>query len=126
MAYFSAEFGLHESLPVYSGGLGVLSGDHVKSASGLGVPLSVSVSLLARYFKQVLSGDGYQREEYFETRVEDLPLEAALLSDGTPLVVGIDTRNGRLLAKVWKVRVGRSHSICWTATLREIGRKIAS
>lgn len=108
VAYFSAEFGLHESLPVYSGGLGVLSGDHIKSASGLGVPLvGVGLYYSHGYFKQALSGDGYQREEYFETRVEDLPLQAALLPDGTPLVVGIDTRNGRLLAKVWKVRVGR-------------------
>ncbi len=108
VAYFSAEFGLHESLPVYSGGLGVLSGDHVKSASGLGVPLvGIGLYYSHGYFKQHLTGDGYQREEYYETKVEDLPLEAATLADGTPLTVSIDTRNGRLLAKVWKVAVGR-------------------
>ncbi len=108
VAYFSAEFGLHESLPVYSGGLGVLSGDHVKSASGLGVPLvGIGLYYSHGYFKQHLTEDGYQREEYYETKVEDLPLEPALLADGTPLTVSIDTRNGRLLAKVWKVAVGR-------------------
>ena len=108
VAYFSAEFGLHESLPVYSGGLGVLSGDHVKSASGLGVPLvGIGLYYSHGYFKQHLSADGYQREEYFETKIEDLPLEPAVLADGTPLMVAIDTRNGRLLAKVWKVQVGR-------------------
>ncbi|MFN7840702.1 MAG: alpha-glucan family phosphorylase [Pirellula sp.] len=108
VAYFSAEFGLHESLPVYSGGLGVLSGDHVKSASGLGVPLvGIGLYYSHGYFKQHLSEDGYQREEYFETKVEDLPLVPATLADGTPLTVSIETRNGRLLAKVWKVNVGR-------------------
>ena len=91
VAYFSAEFGLHESLPVYSGGLGVLSGDHVKSASGLGVPLvGIGLYYSHGYFKQHLSGDGYQREEYYETKVEDLPLDPAVQADGTPLMVSID------------------------------------
>ena len=108
VAYFSAEFGLHESLPIYSGGLGVLSGDHVKSASGLGIPLvGIGLYYSHGYFKQLLSEDGYQSEEYIETRVEDLPLEPALLPDGTPLTVAIETRDGRILAKVWKVAVGR-------------------
>ncbi len=108
VAYFSAEFGLHESLPIYSGGLGVLSGDHVKSASGLGVPLiGIGLYYSQGYFKQHLDDDGYQREEYIETKVENLPLEPAIGPDGSPITVAIDTRNGRLMAKVWTMYVGR-------------------
>jgi len=108
VAYFSAEFGIHESVPIYSGGLGVLSGDHIKSASGLGIPL-VAIGLFydQGYFRQHLDGDGYQQEEYINVRVEDLPMEPALGPDGKPITVEIETRNGRLLAKVWLMRVGR-------------------
>ena len=108
VAYFSLEFGIHESVPIYSGGLGVLSGDHIKSASGLGVPL-VAVGLFygQGYFKQRLDGDGYQREEYVDTKVENLPMEPARGPDGKPITVEIHTRSGRLLAKVWMMRVGR-------------------
>ena len=108
VAYFSAEFGIHESVPIYSGGLGVLSGDHVKSASGLGIPL-VAVGLFydQGYFRQHLDIDGYQREEYIDVRVEDLPMEPAMGPDGKPITVWIDTRNGRLMIKVWLMRVGR-------------------
>ena len=74
VAYFSAEFGIHESVPIYSGGLGVLSGDHIKSASGLGIPL-VAIGLFydQGYFRQRLDSDGYQLEEYQDTRVDSLP-----------------------------------------------------
>ncbi|MBN1589088.1 MAG: alpha-glucan family phosphorylase [Pirellulales bacterium] len=108
VAYFSLEFGVHESVPVYSGGLGVLSGDHIKSASGLGVPL-VAVGLFydQGYFKQQLDVDGYQREEYLDTKVENLPMEPARGADGKPLTIRIETRNGPLLAKVWLMHVGR-------------------
>ncbi|MBI3466156.1 MAG: alpha-glucan family phosphorylase, partial [Planctomycetes bacterium] len=108
VAYFSAEFGLHESLPIYSGGLGVLSGDHIKSASGLGVPL-VALGLFydQGYFKQHLDIDGYQREEYLDTKVENTPLEPALSPSGEPVVVKIETRTGQLMARVWLVHVGR-------------------
>jgi len=108
VAYFSAEFGMHESVPIYSGGLGVLSGDHIKSASGLGVPL-VAIGLFydQGYFKQQLDGEGYQQEEYVPTRVEHQPMEPAVDKSGKPLMVSIDTRHGTLLAKVWLMRVGR-------------------
>jgi starch phosphorylase len=108
VAYFSLEFGVHESVPIYSGGLGVLSGDHVKSASGLGVPL-VAAGLFydQGYFKQHLDTNGWQREEYLDTKVENLPMEPALGPDGKPITVRIDTRTGKLLAKVWLMRVGR-------------------
>jgi starch phosphorylase len=108
VAYFSLEFGVHESIPVYSGGLGVLSGDHIKSASALGVPL-VAIGLFydQGYFKQHLDIDGWQQEEYLDTKVENLPMEPARGRDGKPVSVEIQTRTGRLLSKVWLMRVGR-------------------
>ena len=108
VAYFSAEFGIHESVPIYSGGLGVLAGDHIKSASGLGIPL-IAVGLFydQGYFRQQLDIDGYQHEEYLPNRVESLPIEPALGADGRQIVVKIDTRTNPLHAKVWKMAVGR-------------------
>src|SRR5262249_26206850 len=83
VAYFSAEFGLHESLPIYSGGLGVLAGDHIKSASDLDIPL-VGVGLFygQGYFRQRLDLNGWQREEYLETDVNQLPMQVAIGKDG--------------------------------------------
>lgn len=108
VAYFSAEFGIHESVPIYSGGLGVLSGDHIKSASGLGVPL-VAVGLFydQGYFKQHLDSDGWQQEEYLDTKVENLAMEPARDPQGNPITISIDTLDGQLLAKVWLMHVGR-------------------
>src|SRR6202140_364988 len=108
VAYFSAEFGVHESLPIYSGGLGVLAGDHIKSASDLGIPL-VGVGLFygQGYFRQRLDRDGWQREEYLETDVNQLAMEAAIGKNGRPVVVQVDTRHGAIYAKVWRVKVGR-------------------
>jgi starch phosphorylase len=108
VAYFSAEFGLHESLPVYSGGLGVLTGDHIKSASDLDIPL-VGVGLFygQGYFRQRLDRSGWQHEEYLETDVSQLPMETAIGKNGRPVVVQIDTRTGSIRAKVWRVKVGR-------------------
>ena len=108
VAYFSAEFGIHESLPIYSGGLGVLSGDHVKSASGLGVPLvAIGLFYSQGYFHQHLSEEGYQNEAYVDTDVNHLPIQPAVNPDGEPITVKIETRQGDLLAKVWKMLVGR-------------------
>lgn len=108
VAYFSLEFGVHESVPIYSGGLGVLSGDHIKSASGLGVPL-VAIGLFygQGYFKQHLDIDGLQQEEYLDTKVENLPLRLARSPDGKPITVEIQTRTGRLLARVRQMKIGR-------------------
>ena len=105
VAYFSAEFGMHESVPIYSGGLGVLSGDHVKAASDLGIPF-VAIGLFydQGYFKQHLNSEGYQQEEYLDTKVENVPMKPALCPDGKPITVSIDTRNGKLLAKVWLMK----------------------
>ena len=108
VAYFSAEFGVHESLPVYSGGLGVLAGDHIKSASDLGIPL-VGVGLFygQGYFRQRLDREGWQHEEYLETDVNQLAMETAIGKNGRPVVVQVDTRHGAIYAKVWRVKVGR-------------------
>ena len=108
VAYFSAEFGLHESIPIYSGGLGVLSGDHVKSCSDLGIPF-VALGLFydQGYFKQRLDHDGYQIEEYLDTKVENVPMQPALDAAGQPVTVVIETRSGALHAKVWRMNVGR-------------------
>jgi len=108
VAYFSAEFGLHESVPVYSGGLGVLAGDHIKSASDLGIPL-VGIGLFygQGYFRQRLDRDGWQQEEYLPTDVNQLPMEAAIGAKGEPVTVQIETRRGAIRAKVWRMKVGR-------------------
>ena len=108
IAYFSAEFGMHESLPIYSGGLGVLSGDHIKSASDLGIPL-IGVGLFygQGYFLQRLDGTGWQQEEYVETDVNKLPMQPAIGVNGEPVVVEIATRGGIIRAKVWRMKVGR-------------------
>ena len=108
VAYFSAEFGIHESVPIYSGGLGVLSGDHIKSASGLGVPLvAIGLFYTQGYFKQRLDESGYQREEYVDTKVDNVPMELAITPDGEPCSVSIETRTGTLNARVWLMQVGR-------------------
>jgi starch phosphorylase len=108
VAYFSAEFGLHESIPVYSGGLGVLAGDHIKSASDLDIPL-VGIGLFygQGYFRQRLDRNGWQQEEYLQTDINQLPMEPAIGRKGEPVMVQIDTRSGSIRAKVWRMKVGR-------------------
>ena len=108
VAYFSAEFGLHVSIPIYSGGLGVLAGDHLKSASDLGIPL-VGIGLFYGhgYFRQRLDQTGWQQEEYLQNDVNQLPMEPACGPTGEPITVQIETRGGTILAKIWRVKVGR-------------------
>ena len=108
VVYFSAEFGLHESLPIYSGGLGILAGDHLKSASDMGIPL-MGIGLLYQqgYFSQRLNADGWQEEDYVNLDISNLPLQKAVDSNGQPLIVRIDTRGGTLQAQVWQIQVGR-------------------
>jgi starch phosphorylase len=109
VAYFSAEFGLHESLPIYSGGLGVLAGDHLKSASDLGIPL-VGVGLFYShgYFLQRLDREGWQWEERPATEIRSLPLQWATGPDGQPIIVKIETRSGVIAARIRKLTVGRN------------------
>src|SRR6202453_2477253 len=108
VAYFSAEFGLHESIPIYSGGLGVLAGDHIKSASDLNIPL-IGIGLFygQGYFRQRLDATGWQQEEYRLTDISQLPMEPAIGKDGIPVTIQIETRGGSIRAKVWRVKVGR-------------------
>ncbi|MGZ4627621.1 alpha-glucan family phosphorylase [Oryzihumus sp.] len=109
IAYFSPEFGITEVLPQYSGGLGILAGDHLKSASDLGVPI-VGVGLFYKtgYFKQSLNLDGWQQETYPVLDPDGLPLSLLREADGTPCVITIDLPGGRTLAAhVWKAQVGR-------------------
>ena len=108
VVYFSAEFGLHESLPIYSGGLGILAGDHLKSASDLGIPL-IGIGLLYHqgYFIQRLNNEGWQEEEYVDLDRTQLPLEPLNLADGQPLIVRIDTRDGVIAATCWQLQIGR-------------------
>ena len=110
VAYFSAEFGIHESLPIYSGGLGVLAGDHLKSASDLGLPL-VGVGLFYResYFRQRIGHDGRQQAEYVRSSPDSLPATPALTPTGQPIVVEVPLSMTELLyAKVWQIMVGRT------------------
>jgi len=110
VVYFSAEFGLHESLPIYSGGLGILAGDHLKSTSDLGIPL-MGIGLLYQqgYFSQRLNKNGWQEEDYGNLDTNKLPLQAITDANGQPLVIRVDTRSGFLEARVWKLQVGRVH-----------------
>ncbi|MCB1161737.1 MAG: alpha-glucan family phosphorylase [Candidatus Krumholzibacteriia bacterium] len=108
VAYFSAEFGLHESLPLYSGGLGILAGDHIKSASDLGLPLiGVGLFYFHGYFRQHLDSDGWQQESYGEADLETLPMSLAKGADGQPLMIAVETRDSIIHARVWKAEVGR-------------------
>jgi starch phosphorylase len=121
VAYFSAEFGIHESLPIYSGGLGVLSGDHLKSASDLDVPL-VGVGLLYAqgYFNQSLDGDGWQQEHYFDADTELLPVDRADDGSGKPLRIALTTSSGESIHfQVWTAQVGRCQLILLDTNVEE-------
>ncbi|MDB5349919.1 MAG: alpha-glucan phosphorylase [Planctomycetota bacterium] len=120
VAYFSMEFGLHESLPIYSGGLGVLAGDHLKSASDLGIPLiGIGVLWDEGYFRQSLNTDGWQQETYLEADEDLLPIEAVRLANGKLLVVSIESHVGTLKARVWRVEVGRTTLLLLDANVPE-------
>ena len=108
IAYFSAEYGLDQILPIYSGGLGILSGDHLKSASDLGVPL-VAVGLLYQngYFHQKINGRGEQETEYYDIEVENLPLTRVKDCNGKDILVAIQLPKRKLYLKAWKINVGR-------------------
>jgi len=108
IAYFSTEFGITECFQNYSGGLGILSGDHLKSASDLGLPL-VGVGLLYQegYFQQYLNADGYQQEIYPINDMSLLPLQLQRNADGSPLLIDVPLPGRKLYAQIWKLQVGR-------------------
>ena len=108
IAYFSAEFALHQSLPIYAGGLGVLAGDHCKEASDLGVPLvGVGFMYPQGYFHQSVSADGWQEEIYEKLNWADTAIEPAMTPDGKPCVTAVPLGNRSVLVAVWRVRIGR-------------------
>jgi starch phosphorylase len=108
IAYFSAEFGIHECLPIYAGGLGLLAADHLKSASDLGVPI-VAVGLLYQkgYFRQYLNVDGWQQELYTESDFYAMPIELVCKENGQPLTVSVEYPGRTVHAQIWCVCVGR-------------------
>jgi starch phosphorylase len=108
IAYFSAEFGLTECLQTYSGGLGVLAGDHLKASSDLGIPL-VGIGLLYKvgYFQQYLNSDGWQLERYEINDFDNLPMQRVLTKKSEPLVLSVSFSNREVFFQVWKIQVGR-------------------
>ncbi|MCJ7729574.1 MAG: alpha-glucan family phosphorylase [Sedimentisphaerales bacterium] len=109
LAYFSAEFGIHECLPIYAGGLGILAGDHLKSASDLGLPI-IGVGLLYQkgYFRQYLNVDGWQQEVYIENDFYNMPLELVRGDNGQPLTISVEYPGREVFAQVWCASVGRA------------------
>ena len=108
IAYFSMEYGLAECLPIYSGGLGVLSGDHMKGASDLDLPL-VGVGLLYQkgYFSQSINPDGWQIERVLPNDFYTLPVSPVIRPDGSEMLVSVQMPWGEVFAKVWVIEVGR-------------------
>ena len=108
IAYFSAEYGLDEILPIYSGGLGILSGDHVKSASDMGIPL-IAVGLMYKngYFHQEIDGNGNQQNHYTRLDIENLPVVEEKDKRGNNLFVDVNLQDEKLFLKVWSINVGR-------------------
>ena len=108
IAYFSAEFGLHNSLPIYSGGLGILSGDHCKESSDLGVPLvGIGFMYPQGYFRQRIPAHGWQEAVYQELDFQDTPIRPVTTSDGERLTVQVQLDTRQVLVQVWCVQVGR-------------------
>ena len=108
IAYFSAEYGIDEIIPIYSGGLGILSGDHLKSASDLGLPF-VAVGLLYKngYFNQKIDGYGTQKTEYTNIDLDNLPILPVKDENGEDLIIDVDFPDRKLYLKIWKIAVGR-------------------
>ncbi len=108
VAYFSAEFGLHEALPIYSGGLGILSGDHCKAASDLGLPfIGVGFLYPQGYFTQRIDREGQQQAEYEKIDFAEVPAKPALNAEGKEIVINVDLPGRTVYAKIWKIQVGR-------------------
>jgi starch phosphorylase len=120
IGYFSMEFGIHESVPLFAGGLGVLAGDHLKAASDLTLPL-IGVGLLYRhgYFHQFLDHEGWQQEEYPEIDIYRLPVKRIKDSSGNELMISVTGPDGEIRAVVWKIMVGRIPLILLDTNLPE-------
>ena len=109
LAYFSAEYGLNEVLPIYSGGLGVLSGDHCKSASDLGIPFAaIGLFYKQGYFSQRINKDGWQETTYTELKVSHLPVKPVLDGEGRKVLINVELPGRLVYSAIWQVRVGRA------------------
>jgi starch phosphorylase len=107
-AYFSTEFGLHETMPIYAGGLGVLSGDHLKGASDLGLPfVAIGFLYTQGYFSQHISEDGWQEARYVRLKFEELPVLPFIDVNGNPLTVTVELPGRNVEARLWEIRIGR-------------------
>ena len=124
IAYFSAEFGLHESVRIYSGGLGILAGDHAKSASDLGLPLS-GITLFYRqgYFQQQISGDGWQQERYPSYDPARLPIVPVVDGKGKRIVCALEIGGDRVFVQAWAIQVGRIRLYLLDTDLQENEQK---
>lgn len=120
VAYFSMEYGIHESLPLYAGGLGMLAGDHLKAASDRGTPLA-AVGLMYRmgYFHQFMDQNGWQQERYPETDLFQLPIERATDTNGKELFISVAGPDGDILAQVFKIMIGRIPLFLIDTNIRE-------
>ena len=108
IAYFSTEFGMHETLPIYAGGLGVLSGDHIKEASDLGLPMVAVGFLYTRgYFSQHITEDGWQEARNVRLKFDELPVMPLIDEDENPLTISVELPGREVLARLWEVHVGR-------------------
>ncbi len=120
VGYFSLEFGLHESLPLYSGGLGILAGDHLKSASDLGVPLvGMGLAYQSGYFRQYLNHDGWQMEEYPVNDFYNMSMELVRTDEGRQMKIEVTYPGRTVQARIWKVQVGRNPLFLLDTNLKE-------
>jgi starch phosphorylase len=125
VAYFSMEYGMDVSLPIYSGGLGILSGDHMKTSSDMGLPL-VGIGFLYRqgYFTQYLNGDGFQQESYPENDWYNMPVELKTDKSGNPIKISVDMAGRMAVAQIWEVKVGRSSLYLLDTNIQENAQDI--
>ena len=125
VAYFSLEFGIHESVPIYSGGLGILAGDHIKSASDLGVPLvAIGLFYSKGYFRQQIDANNNQVEKYVDTDVNNVPFEPVYDKDGNKLKVHVTTKDGPIYAQVRRIAVGRTTLLLLDTDVEENTQKV--
>lgn len=120
IAYFSFEFGLHECLPVYAGGLGILSGDHLKASSDLGMPLSgVGFIYKQGYFTQSISEDGWQETRNYYLNFNEVPIISLQDEEGKPVMISVELPGRRVYARIWQVNVGRVNLYLLDSDLEE-------
>jgi starch phosphorylase len=128
VAYFCAEFGIHESLPIYSGGLGVLAGDHMKATSDLGIPVvGIGLFYVMGYFTQTIDENGWQREVYGRTEIDQVPITKLTDESGEPLEIVVQAGDGPIKVHVWSCGVGRNRLLLLDADVegnKEEDRKL--